>query len=129
MNLLRASALQSGVFSSALVLFLLVLSASAQPAPSGTIRFRDVTENSGIRFTHFKGNQGISINLEESEGCAAAGAWSEGPDLTDRAARKSNRDALGARIRITTGGTTQMREIAGGGSYLSRSDVRQLRPR
>lgn len=37
---------------------------------------------------------------------------------------KSNRDALGARIRITSGGIAQMREIAGGGSYLSQSDLR-----
>jgi hypothetical protein len=47
---------------------------------------------------------------------------------------KSNRDALGARIKITTniaspgaaGPTTisQIREIAGGGSYLSQSDLR-----
>jgi len=37
---------------------------------------------------------------------------------------KSNRDALGARIKITAGGVTQIREIAGGGSYLSQSDLR-----
>jgi hypothetical protein len=37
---------------------------------------------------------------------------------------KSNRDAMGARIRVTTGTTSQVREIAGGGSYLSQSDLR-----
>jgi enediyne biosynthesis protein E4 len=37
---------------------------------------------------------------------------------------KSNRDALGARIKITAGGLSQIREIAGGGSYLSQSDLR-----
>ena len=37
---------------------------------------------------------------------------------------KSNRDAMGARIRITAGATSQIREIAGGGSYLSQSDLR-----
>src|SRR5581483_294905 len=37
---------------------------------------------------------------------------------------KSNRDAMGARIRLLAGGTSQMREIAGGGSYLSQSDLR-----
>ena len=36
----------------------------------------------------------------------------------------SNRDAMGARIRFTAGGITQIREIAGGGSYLSQSDLR-----
>ena len=37
---------------------------------------------------------------------------------------KSNRDALGARIRVTSGKINQIREIAGGGSYLSQSDLR-----
>jgi hypothetical protein len=37
---------------------------------------------------------------------------------------KSNRDAMGARIRVKAGGLTQIREIAGGGSYLSQSDLR-----
>jgi len=37
---------------------------------------------------------------------------------------RSNRDAIGARLRIQVGGTEQIREIAGGGSYLSQSDLR-----
>lgn len=37
---------------------------------------------------------------------------------------KSNRDALGSRVRVVSGGMTQMREISSGGSYLSQSDVR-----
>jgi hypothetical protein len=37
---------------------------------------------------------------------------------------KSNRDALGARIHITSGGISQIREIMGGGSYLSQSELR-----
>ena len=37
---------------------------------------------------------------------------------------KSNRDAMGARLTLTAGGLTQIREIAGGGSYLSQSDLR-----
>jgi len=37
---------------------------------------------------------------------------------------KSNRDAMGARIRVVTGGMSQIREIAGGGSYISQSDLR-----
>jgi hypothetical protein len=37
---------------------------------------------------------------------------------------KSNRDGVGARIRIMAGGAAQMREIAGGGSYMSQSDLR-----
>jgi enediyne biosynthesis protein E4 len=37
---------------------------------------------------------------------------------------KSNRDAMGARVRVLAGGISQIREIAGGGSYLSQSDLR-----
>jgi hypothetical protein len=38
--------------------------------------------------------------------------------------KKSNRDALGARLRLQAGGISQIREIAAGGSYLSQSDLR-----
>jgi len=37
---------------------------------------------------------------------------------------KSNRDAMGARVHVVAGTTSQIREIAGGGSYLSQSDLR-----
>ena len=37
---------------------------------------------------------------------------------------RSNRDGIGARIAIAAGGTTQIREIEGAGSYLSQSDLR-----
>jgi hypothetical protein len=37
---------------------------------------------------------------------------------------KSNRDAMGARIHVVAGTMSQIREIAGGGSYLSQSDLR-----
>ncbi|MEW5977570.1 MAG: CRTAC1 family protein [Acidobacteriota bacterium] len=37
---------------------------------------------------------------------------------------KSNRDAMGARITLRAGKSVQIREISGGGSYLSQSDLR-----
>jgi hypothetical protein len=37
---------------------------------------------------------------------------------------RSNRSAIGARIRATIGGRTLLREIKSGGSYLSQSDLR-----
>ena len=37
---------------------------------------------------------------------------------------KSNRDALGARLKLCGGELSQIREVAGGGSYLSHSDLR-----
>ena len=40
------------------------------------------------------------------------------------AGTRSNRDAMGAGIRVLAAGLSQIREIAGGGSYLSQSDLR-----
>ena len=37
-----------------------------------------------------------------------------------------NRFAIGARVAITAGGRTQIREIRSGGSYLSQNDLRQF---
>ena len=37
---------------------------------------------------------------------------------------RSNRSAIGARVRVTTGQVTQIREVQGGGSYLSQNDLR-----
>src|SRR5882762_2778715 len=47
------------------LLLLVTATALSQAPQTNTIRFTDITEKSGIHFTHFKGNQGISINLEE----------------------------------------------------------------
>jgi len=37
---------------------------------------------------------------------------------------KSNRDGIGARVRVVAGGISQIREVQSGGSYLSQSDLR-----
>jgi enediyne biosynthesis protein E4 len=37
---------------------------------------------------------------------------------------KSNRSAIGARVRLTAGGLTQTDEVRSGGSYLSQNDLR-----
>jgi hypothetical protein len=37
---------------------------------------------------------------------------------------RSNRSAIGARIRLVTGSTSQFHEVRGGGSYLSQNDLR-----
>jgi hypothetical protein len=39
--------------------------------------------------------------------------------------REANRDAIGARVRVVTGGKVQVREVRAGSSYLSQSDLRQ----
>lgn len=37
---------------------------------------------------------------------------------------RSNRSAIGARVRVVADGVTQIREVHGGGSYLSQNDLR-----
>jgi hypothetical protein len=37
---------------------------------------------------------------------------------------KSNRSAIGARVRVTAGGTTQTEEVRSGGGFASQSDLR-----
>jgi hypothetical protein len=40
------------------------------------------------------------------------------------AGTKSNRNAIGARVRCVTGGLVQFEEVRGGGSYMSQNDFR-----
>lgn len=40
--------------------------------------------------------------------------------------RRSNRDGIGAKLRLVAGGTTQIREVKSGSSYASGSDMRLL---
>jgi hypothetical protein len=39
--------------------------------------------------------------------------------------KQSNRDGIGARLRLTTGTRTQIREVKAGSSYLGQNDLRQ----
>jgi hypothetical protein len=49
-----------------------------------------------------------------------------GNALTVRAiGRQTNRDAIGARIRLVAGGKAQIRDVRAGSSYLSQNDLRQ----
>jgi hypothetical protein len=101
---------------------------------------------------NFKGNQGTSTILEEA-GPGVCVADDGGDNLMDEdlvvanngdpllllhnrggtgnhflniklVGTKSNRDATGARVRVRTGGISQIRVIMAGGSYLSHSDLR-----
>jgi hypothetical protein len=44
--------------------------------------------------------------------------------LVKLAGRKSNRSAIGARVRIVVGGRVQTQEVRGGGSYFAQNDLR-----
>jgi len=47
------------------LLFAFVIHAGGKSPTAPSTQFVDVTASAGIKFAHFKGNKGISINLEE----------------------------------------------------------------
>ena len=78
----------------------IILELDAQDARPGPIQFTNVTAAAGIKFVHFKGNKGISINREEfGPGVCVADfdgdGWQDiyfvnGRDLYDRGISVSN---------------------------------------
>jgi hypothetical protein len=109
--------------------------------------FRNIA---GRRFEDVTANAGDGLRIEKSSRGAAFGDYDNDGDmdvlvinLNDRptllrndtattnhwvtiglAGTKSNRDGIGARIRIQAGGRTQTIETHSGGSYLSHNDTR-----
>ena len=64
-------------------------------------------------------NNGQPVDLLRNEGDRQNNA------LTVRlVGTRSNRDAIGARVRLTAGSTTQIREVKAGSSYLGQNDTR-----
>jgi hypothetical protein len=64
-------------------------------------------------------NNGGPVEILRNDGGSARNAM-----LIRVVGRTSNLDGIGARVRITAGGRTQVREVKAGSSYLSHSDVR-----
>jgi hypothetical protein len=64
-------------------------------------------------------NNGGRVELLRHAGAAGANAI-----LLRLIGTKSNRGAVGARVRLTSGGQTQVREIKAGSSYLAQNDLR-----
>ena len=81
----------------------------------------------GAAFADLDGDGRVDIVVNNMEGPptvllnkAESGNW-----LTIKlVGKKSNRDAIGARVVITAGGKKQMAEVHAGSSYLSQSDIR-----
>ena len=105
----------------------------------GTKRFEDVTGSAGGGLLLEKSSRGAAFGDYDNDGdidvlvinmndrptllrndTTGGGHW-----VTIRlAGAKSNRDGVGARVRIQTGGRTQIAEVRSGGSYLSHNDGR-----
>ena len=56
--------------------------------------------------------------------CSATTAATANALLVRLIGKQSNRDGIGARLRLTTGPRTQMREVKAGSSYLGQNDLR-----
>jgi hypothetical protein len=105
----------------------------------GDGRFEDVTERLGSPVTIPKAGRGAVFADFDNDGDVDVFVNNvhDTPDLYRldvRAGRhwllvklvgvKSNRSAIGARVRATAGGSTQVQEVRGGGSYYAQNDLR-----
>ena len=102
-------------------------------------RFEDVTMRLGAPATTPKAGRGTAFGDLDNNGTVdvVVNNVNDAPDVwltTAPAANHwlvvkltgtaSNRNAIGARVSVTAGGATQIREVQGGGSYLSQNDFR-----
>jgi hypothetical protein len=102
-------------------------------------RFEDVTERLGAPATTPKAARGAAFGDYDDDGDVdvVINNVHDAPDLyrvdSDPAnhwltvkliGTRSNRSAIGARVRCTAGGATQVQEVRGGGSYMSQNDLR-----
>jgi hypothetical protein len=105
----------------------------------GTGRFADITEQLGPPATTPKAGRGAAFADFDNDGDVdvVVNNVHDTPDLfrVDRTAaahwiavklvgRQSNRDAIGALVRVVTSDGEQRQEVRGGGSYYSQSDFR-----
>jgi len=105
----------------------------------GNGRFTDVSERLGEPITTPKAGRGAAFADFDNDGHVdvAVSNVNDRPDLfrlKDTSGHhwvtlaltgtKSNRNAIGARVRCVAGGVTQYQEVRGGGSYLSQNDFR-----
>ena len=105
----------------------------------GTGKFKDVGPASGPGFALKKPSRSLSAGDIDNDGDLdlLIGNVGQTPDLLRNdggnknnallirtVGSKSNRDGIGARLKLTVGGKILVREVKGGSSYLSQSDLR-----
>jgi hypothetical protein len=104
-------------------------------------KFIDISEAAGPGIMEKHASRGLAFADYANDGSVAAlvNNQNEAPSLLRLASNpwpsnhwielklegvKSNRSAIGARVRVTAGGLIQTAEVRSGGSYLSQSDLR-----
>jgi hypothetical protein len=102
-------------------------------------KFKDVSATAGPAFAELHSSRGAAFGDIDNDGAIeiAVNNQNEAPSLFKQASNppghwvilklegtRSNRSAIGAKVKISTGGQTQIDEVRSGGSYLSQSDLR-----
>ncbi|HXA07438.1 MAG TPA: CRTAC1 family protein [Bryobacteraceae bacterium] len=106
---------------------------------NGNGTFTDISEHAGEGILERHASRGVAFGDYDNDGSVEVliNNQNEPPSLL-KSARKpfgnwvilklegtiSNRSAIGARVRLTAGGHTQVDEVRSGGSYLSQNDLR-----
>jgi hypothetical protein len=102
-------------------------------------RFDDVSENAGAGLLERHSARGAAFGDYDNDGLIEVliNNQNEAPSLLKQTSRpsghwillklqgsRSNRSALGAKVKLTAGAHTQIDEVRSGGSYLSQNDLR-----
>lgn len=101
--------------------------------------FKDISEQGGPGITARHSSRGVAIGDIDNDGVEEVLINNQGerPSLLVQTAKpasnwvslaltgtRSNRGAIGARVKITAGGRAQVDEVRSGGSYISQNDFR-----
>ena len=102
-------------------------------------KFKDTSTSAGPAFAELHSSRGAAFGDIDNDGAIeiAVNNQNEAPSLLKQSSNPpghwvilklegthSNRSAIGAKLKISTGGHTQVDEVRSGGSYLSQNDLR-----
>ena len=102
-------------------------------------KFEDISEKAGPGITERHSSRGVAVADIDNDGAVEVLINNQGerPSLLKQASKpagnwvllkltgsRSNRSAIGASVRLTSGGMTQLDEVRSGGGYASQNDLR-----